>query len=142
MDFYLDDENALNRLLTEWKKYGKIIVALDFDLTIFDFLNVGMEFNDVINLIKRCEKIGIYLLVFTCRQEKDYPIISKYYEEKGLKYDKINENVDFLHGQMTSRKLYYNICLDDRAGLSSAYNILLKAVEHMEYEKNYEKYCL
>ena len=142
MDFYLNDENVLNRLLTEWKKYGKIIVALDFDLTIFDFLNVGMEFNDVINLIKRCDKIGIHLLVFTCRQEKDYPIIAKYYEEKGLRYDKINENIDFIACQMNSRKLYYNICLDDRSGLSSAYNTLLKAVEHMEYEKKYTKNCL
>jgi hypothetical protein len=142
MDFYLDEENNVKRLLTEWKRYGKIIIAYDFDLTVFDFLNIGMKFDDVINLLKRCEKVGAYFLVFTCRQEKDYPIVCKYLEDINLPYNKINENVDFLKGQMTSRKLYYNIFLDDRAGLTSAYNILLKAVEHMEYERGYERHCV
>jgi molybdopterin/thiamine biosynthesis adenylyltransferase len=48
-------------------------------------------------------------------------------QENDIPFDKINENMDFI--PFTGRKLYANIYLDDRAGLSAAYNILSKTLE-------------
>jgi hypothetical protein len=137
MDYYLKDENAVARLLEEWKKYKKIIIAYDFDDTVYDFYKKGRKYESIIDLLKRCEKVGAYFIVFTCREEKHFPEVAKYLIENSIPYDKINDNISFIAEQMTSRKIYYNIFLDDRAGLSASYNILKSAVESMEYEMNF-----
>jgi hypothetical protein len=37
MDYYLNTENSSNRLLVEYNKYGTLVVAYDFDDTVYDF---------------------------------------------------------------------------------------------------------
>jgi hypothetical protein len=130
MDYYLNDENVINRLVEEWNKYGKIIIAYDYDDTVFDFWNKGREYTDVITLLQRCQKVGAYFIVFTAND--DIEGIKNYLTENKIPYDKINENMVFI--KFTSRKIYYNILLDDRAGLSSAYNCLLKTINIIEKE--------
>ena len=134
MDYYLSTTNCVNRLVREWKTYKKLIIAVDFDGTIYDTYGEGRVFNDVINLLKRCAKIGAYFIVFTCRRDDEQHIIIDCLNENNLPYDKINDNVEFT--MVTGRKVYYNIFLDDRAGLLSAYEILSDAVTIMEKENN------
>ena len=64
MDYYLDDNNAVNRLVEEWRKYGKIIIGYDFDDTVFDFHQKGRTYKNVMNLLRECKKLGAYLIVF------------------------------------------------------------------------------
>jgi len=137
-DFYLDNSNVIDRLITEWKKYGKIIIAYDFDDTIYDFWKKGRTYEDVISLLKRCEKVGAYFIAFTANDEIE--MITNYLAENKIPCDRINENMDFI--AFKARKIYYNILLDDRAGLQSAYDCLLQVVEYMEIEKNYERHCV
>jgi hypothetical protein len=122
LDFYLKNRNVINRLYQEWAKYGRIIIAYDFDETIYDFHGKGHKFDEVINLLKECKKYGANFIVFTCREKIDEPFIINYLNEIGLPYDKINENMDYI--SYGGRKIYYNIFLDDRAGLQSAYDCL------------------
>lgn len=131
MDYYLNNDNAINRLVEEWNKYGKIIIAYDFDNTVYDFHKKGFVYNDVISLLQRCEKVGAYFIVFTANNEMK--IIKDYLEKNKIPYNKINENMKFI--KFTARKIYYNILLDDRAGLQSAYECLLKAVKIIEKKK-------
>ena len=138
MDYYLDNENVTNRLIEEWKKYGKIIISYDFDDTVFDFWKKGRNYSDMISLLQRCEKVGAYFIVFTAND--DIEMIKTYLTENKIPFNKINENMEFV--KFTSRKIYYNILLDDRSGLKSAYECLKSAVEHMELEKRYEKHCI
>lgn len=59
-------EACKKRLLEEYKKYGKLIVAFDYDNTIFDYHNNGGDYSCVIELLKRCARLGLnwyYLLV-------------------------------------------------------------------------------
>ncbi len=127
-DYYLDNENVIDRLIREWKQYKKIIIAYDFDDTVFDFWKKGRTYTDVITLLQRCEKIGAYFIVFTAND--DIEMIKKYLTENKIPFDKINENMEFI--KFTSRKIYYNILLDDRSGLQSAYECLLKIVKQIE----------
>ena len=130
MDYYLSEYNQVERLIIEWKQYGKIIIAYDFDDTVYDFHKKGRNYEDVILLLQRCNKIGAHFIVFTCCGEDEYPKIKDYLYENDLPFDTINNNLDFV--KFTGRKVYYNILLDDRAGLRSAYDVLLETVEIME----------
>lgn len=129
-DFFLDQYNVVQRLLKEWREHGKIIIAYDFDDTVFDFHKRGDKYNDVISLLQRCKRAGAHFIVFTCCHEGQYDDIREYLHENLIPYDKINENMDFT--QFGGRKVYYNILLDDRAGLHSSYYALLEAVSQIE----------
>lgn len=133
MDYFLNETNQITRLVKEWRDYGKIIIAFDYDDTVSDYHARGSTYNDVINLLKTCKEIGAYFIVFTSCNENQYDSIKDYLNKNDIPCNKINENMDFI--KFTGRKIYYNILLDDRAGLPSAYNTLLKASEIMKQNK-------
>jgi hydroxymethylpyrimidine pyrophosphatase-like HAD family hydrolase len=132
-DIYLNDENVIARLVKEWTEHKKLIIAVDFDSTIYDYFGEGLKFDKVINLLKECQEFGAYLVIFTSRNESEYDIIQKYLNKIHLSCDKINENIDCV--PFNGRKIYYNILLDDRAGLSSAYHSLKQALQIMKNRK-------
>ncbi len=131
-DPFLIQENSVERLYGSWKRYGKIIIGYDFDDTIYDFRGSGNTHELVIDLLKRCEKIGAIFICSTCRPESEYNIVLKHLAEKKIPCNRINQNVDFV-GNVSS-KIYCNILLDDKAGLRSAYDDLMIVVERMERE--------
>lgn len=131
-DIYLNDYACESRLYKEYLKYGRLIIAYDFDNTVYDYHNIGLKFDKVINLLRECEKMGFYLIVFTCSKEERYPEIEKYLKENDIPYHAINKNapgINFAHG-----KIYYNILLDDRAGLKSAYENLSNLIDSIKKE--------
>lgn len=133
IDQYLQPGANKQRLLKEYRLYGKLIIAYDFDNTVFDYHMDGSTYNNIIDLLRRCHKLGFYLIVFTCNHESKYEQISNYLKQCNIPYNAINENcldIDFAHN-----KIYYNILLDDRAGLISAYEDLKYVVEIIEREK-------
>lgn len=136
VDQYLQPNANKQRLLKECRLHGKLIIAYDFDNTVFDYHMDGNTYNNVIDLLKRCHKLGFYLIVFTCNHEDKYEQISNYLKQCSIPYNTINENcpdIDFAHN-----KIYYNILLDDRAGLISAYEDLKYVVDIIEKEKKVE----
>ena len=129
MDKYLNQNNVVARLLKEYYKYGTLIVAVDFDCTIFDYHNEGIHFDDVITLLQRCVERGMKLVIYTANQ--NHRLVSTHCENIGLKIEGINKQ---LLTQFENRgKLYYNILLDDRAGLKSAYEALAEAVSNLTF---------
>jgi DNA-binding LacI/PurR family transcriptional regulator len=128
MDFYLKNENTFERLFKEYKVYNSLVVAFDFDNTVYDFHQVGLDFKDVIKLLQNLKKIGCYLIVFTSTDDEDF--VKRYCKEKEIPFDAINENPPFFKSK--SRKIYYNILLDDRAGLREAYDHLEKLIHHLK----------
>ena len=130
MDFYLNSDNCTKRLIEEYKKYKKLIVAYDFDNTVYDFHSKGYNFNKVIDLIRECYSLDFYLIVYTCSNKDRYKHIEQYLTKNNIPFNSINENspdINFAHG-----KLYYNILLDDRAGLSSAYESLKECIKYIK----------
>jgi len=119
MDYFLNDINCVNRLVEEYNKYGSLIVAYDFDNTVFDYYKKGYQYENVINLLRECKKMKFHLTVFTSCNDDRFHEIEKYLKENNIPFDGINETPDFI--PFKGRKVYFNILLDDRAGLSSAY---------------------
>lgn len=128
MDFYLDNDNVYIRLENEFKKYRKLIIAYDFDDTVYDFHNTGKTFWNLISILQRWRKYS-ELIVFTGCEESQHKKIESYLTENEIPFDSINGDSVV---KTNSRKIYYNVLLDDRAGISVAYNCLLRLIEKIE----------
>ena len=121
---YYNDEEAQIRLLNDFHKHRNLIVAFDFDNTIYDYHKKGLKFQDVISLLNECSELGFTMILFTANEDKEkLEFCKKYCADWGIRIDYINESPI-----MNTRKPYYNILLDDRAGLESAYKILKTVV--------------
>lgn len=125
-DPYTCNKACINRLVDDYSTHGKLVVAFDFDNTISDYHNIGYSFDRVINLLKACEN-NHHLVCFTAN--KDEEMVSSYIEKTiGIVNFTINESPVDTGG----RKIYYNILLDDRAGLESAVYQLEKFISVTE----------
>lgn len=125
-DFYMDDQNCIDRLYKEYEKYNSLIVAYDFDHTVFDYSKKGHKFNRVINLIRICNDLGFHLVVFTSSNDDRIPEIKQYLKENNIPFNAVNETPSYIPFQ--GRKIFFNIMLDDRSGLNSSYKILSTVV--------------
>lgn len=128
------------RLCEEWKQYGKIIIAVDFDDTIRNWkLNNNEIYEKVLDLLRKCKETGAYIVVFTACNEDRYPEILKYCSSHGIEIDKINQNpIELPYGNQN--KIYANIFLDDRAGLEEALKILEDAMWQIRGDLKFEGY--
>lgn len=137
-DPYINTDKCVNRLFKDYLKHGSLIVAFDFDNTIFDTFNTGEEYNEVIKLLKSCKRdFDFTMILFTVDDDPEALRFKKEFTEKlGIKVDYVNESIIFKE----STKIYYNILLDDRAGLGQSVNILKltlqKILEHRKTTKN------
>lgn len=127
MDHYRSDINVVKRLIKEWKQYKNLVIAYDFDNTVYDYHGEGHTYHDVIELLRNCKAYGATLVVFTANNEDKYPFIINYLKSNNIPYDYINETPRNIPVK-SKNKIYYNILLDDRAGLSAAYKNLSMAL--------------
>ncbi len=121
MDEYLRPNASFLRLLAEYRKYKSLVIAYDFDNTLYDFHKKGTEtYFEVMALLRELKEIGCYMICFTANTNKEF--ISEYLIKKGVPFDSINENPPFF--KCEAGKIYFNALLDDRAGLVQVYNEL------------------
>lgn len=125
---YLSDNFCINRLLNEYNLHKSLVVAYDLDNTVNDYHNKGHDYSEVIELIRECKEVGFHLIVFTA--EEDTEKVKKILELNNIPFDSINENPPFW--KSNARKIYYNILLDDRAGLNSAYEQLKEVLKRIK----------
>lgn len=130
MDFFLVNKNVVDRLVYEWKTNKSLIIAYDYDDTVYDYHNKGRTYQNVIDLLRRCAKIGAYFIVSTCCDKAKEVSIREFLVKNEIPFDSVNENSP--KTPFEGRKIYANILLDDRAGLATAYKCLLKEVKIME----------
>lgn len=127
-DEFLNLENSYNRLKKEYMEHGKLIIAYDFDSTVFDYHSTGSSYEMVRELIRKW-KNHAYFIVFTSSESDRFDEIRKILDELNLPYDSINEDAPFI--SFKGRKVYYNILLDDRAGLAQTYGELNRLYEEV-----------
>lgn len=123
IDEYLDKEKSYQRLKREFAEHGKLIIAYDLDNTVFDYHNENCSYEMVKKLIKKYKNYA-YFIVFTSSNPDRYDEIRKILDQENLPYDSINEDAPFI--PFKGKKVYYNILLDDRAGLLQTYNELAR----------------
>lgn len=131
-DPYIDRDRCINRLMTEFRQHGHLIIAYDYDNTVYDYHKKGYVFERVAALIRACYNLGFHLVVFTSCNEDRIPEISNYLNKARLPFHAINESPDYV--PFKGRKVFYNHFLDDRAGLAEAVIVLEEVVARVTAE--------
>jgi hypothetical protein len=117
---FTNQDKVLDRLKKEWDTHGKLIVAFDFDNTIYDCHKDGLDLQSVILAVGLTHQLGNEVYCFTANNDHD---LVRKHSLKMLNFvPKINESS--LDKLFDSRKPFYSILLDDRAGLNSALRTL------------------
>ena len=130
---YFSSDECLQRLIDEYKKHPRLIVALDFDDTVYDFHKKGHMYGEVLDLMRRCQKLGFYIMLFTGSEPDRHLSQAAFLLENGIVVDAVNQNpLPLPYGN--SGKPYFNILLDDRAGLYQAFAVLFELVTMIEME--------
>lgn len=129
---YTDTDFCVDRLYSEYKKHPKLIIAVDHDDSVFDFHNKGYDYSETISAVKRCRDLGFYIVVFTGTAKEKWHEIFNYWDNViGIKIEFINRNpITLPFGN--DGKIYYNILLDDRAGLGQSLEILNKLLDKID----------
>jgi hypothetical protein len=130
---FMQPWNVLNRLIKEWKEHGELIIAYDFDNTVYDYHKEGHNYHEVIQLLRECKEYGAYLIVFTAAEDERHDFVKNFLGINDIPWDAINKNKPGL--PFKGRKIYYNVLLDDRAGLESAVWALKMALMYLKEER-------
>ena len=137
--YYINRQNQIERLISEYKKHKNLIVGFDYDNTVFDYHNQGHDYSEIITLLQDCQALGFILVVHTCSEQNRYDEIIEFLENNSIKADYINQTPDgLLFAQGERCKPYCNIYLDDRGGLLEAYIILSEVVRRIKEAKKWE----
>jgi hypothetical protein len=124
-------DRYVDRLVGQWLEHNTLIVAVDFDDTIFPGnVNNKIDLAPVVDLVKRCAKLGFKIVMYTARNDKEgLEEVETYCKEIQLDIQGVNVDVIQLYGNSTTAggKIYYNILLDDKAGLEQSCEILKEA---------------
>jgi hypothetical protein len=135
-DFYV------NRLVTEWIKNGKIIIACDLDDTIIPYNDeIKKNCKKMVDLILECQKEGIIFLINTARSNKQLEKAKEQVESLGIVVHGVNKmHPEWDKPYGINGKLYANIFLDDRGGFWGSYWTLFQALSMFKwYKKNGNK---
>lgn len=132
-DPYFSTDVCVERLLREWRKHGKLIVATDFDSTVFDYHDLGFKHHTVIDILKECSDLGFYICIFTGCGPNKYDSMKEYLGRFGVKVASVNCN-PFPMPFGNHGKMYFNILLDDRSGIKQAYETLRKTLDIIKKE--------
>ena len=134
-----DENRCARRLLWEYNHYGRLIVGVDFDNTIRP-VKQDSSCEAVVELLRRCSadpKINLCLWSISGSSDGHLPNGHLSLQEKveyckslGIKLDYINES-PFLEASI-GKKQFFNVLLDDRAGLESAYRNLKYVLDNSE----------
>lgn len=131
----------LERLEEEWRTYGKIIIACDYDDTISPWKMQNRDFKRVFEVLKFAKETGAFVVIFTACKEDRYAEITKYCLDNGLEIDGINKTpIDLPYGN--DKKIYANVFIDDRAGLNESLNILEFAMYRIRGKRRNETFDL
>lgn len=125
------------RLVKEWRTHGKIVLSVDFDSTIYLYPTIDnqKDIDRTIRLVQLAYAIGAYIVIFTASEEERFPFIQEYCDSIKIPISSINKNpIDLPYGK--HGKIFYNIFLDDRTGLTQALDILEEAINEMQKDKN------
>ena len=121
------DFDFYQRLKNDYLLHGSLFVAFDYDNTVFDYHKQGIHYDKIVDLLKTCKSLGFTLILFTGNEGRALEYIKRDLKERNIPYDLINENPI-----MNTRKPYYNILLDDRAGLRESYNMLKRLTNEIQ----------
>ena len=127
-DPYCDFCRATERLYAEYVKHGNLIIGVDFDDTIYDCHANDYVFPATIHVLKEAQALGCKLCVWTANADK--ALVHSVWADLGLTINYYNESPIKFHDDQV--KPYFNLLLDDRAGLGDALCSLIVVIERIK----------
>mgnify|MGYP003525552653 FL=1 len=122
--------NLFDKISGVFSTHNNLIIAVDFDDTIYDWKEKGYSCDYVLDLVKRCQvKLNAKIILFTCRDNEYLDFAVNYCITNGVTLHGVNENPDH---PPTKSKPFYNILLDDKASLSETCSALEKLIYTIE----------
>lgn len=132
VDPYLDHQQVVARLLNEYHKHGTLCIGFDFDNTIYDYHKTNTIYPALIQLLQRASAANFTMCVYTCN--KNLQLVSDYCTANNIRIDYINSSsVTFVS---KPHKPYFNLLLDDRAGLQSAFAALTNVLDILDNSRS------
>ena len=129
---YQHSIECVSRLLREYYAHkGRLILALDFDDTVFDYHNAGHSYDWILGLVRCAQAARFYIMLFTGTPRAQWDAQCAYLQDRGIHVDSVNANpIALPFGN--DGKPYYNLLLDDRAGLGQGAQILNQLLTEIE----------
>ena len=84
-DFY-------ERLRKDYLEHKSLFVAYDYDNTVFDYHNQGINYDSIIALLRVCKSLNFTLILFTGNEGEKLEIIKEDLKNRDIPFDLINEN--------------------------------------------------
>lgn len=108
---------------------GGYVVAIDFDGTLHtgEYPEIGKPVEDRITRATYARKLGVKLVLWTCREGDELKEAVDWCWEKGIEFDAINSNTvekNALYGS-DSRKIGYDELWDDKAVDMDALRVMI-----------------
>ena len=126
--------NLYDKIKDVFNTHNNIIIALDFDDTIFDWKSKGYDVDYVIDLVKRAQKVlHAKVILFTCREGLVLAEAVDYCKDNGISLFGINRNPDL---PPTNSKPFYNILMDDKACLPEVCGIIECLIQAVQNEND------
>ena len=127
-DTFFDVDKLTESLINDYRKYGKIIIAYDFDDTVFPS-KPDYHCKNVVKLLQLCTE----MICYTARStEKMLDEVRKELKRNRIRFDAINDNIPRIKQEVEitcPSKVMFGVFLDNRAGLESAYKALLNFLD-------------
>jgi len=120
------DSRLACKLQNVIKSHGKLIIAFDFDDTVYPLSGDDTVCLEVRETLKEAQEQGHTLICYTCRSEQEE--VFQFCQGEGIYYERFNENHLQLDGQ--HGKVFYNIFLDDKCGLVQALTTLQEVLRY------------
>lgn len=130
--FLADNKLASLRLIDEYERHSNVIIGVDFDDTINDTFNRGhVNIPELVSMLKDLQTtFNCTLCVWTANLNEE--LVRTTWANLGLTIDYYNESPIKL---FNPAKPYFNILLDDRAGLDSAFITLSNLYNYLLIKK-------
>lgn len=127
-DEVFSNQRFIDELISDYREHGNLIIAYDFDDTVVPSDADKPSCKMVVELLKLCTMLKFTMICFTARTlNSDIEYVRRTCKELGIGCDYINVDCDKIKQEQTfqhAKKIFYNIFLDNRAGLRSSYEIL------------------
>lgn len=122
----------LDKLVATYNEHNCIVVGVDFDDTVFPFTN-SMFVEDRCKIVRDLLisiRSNITLCLYTVADEQTLKYKVEIMNQYGLSPDYINDSP--VSPWEDSKKLFFNILLDDKAGLNETIETLTKFKDRIE----------
>lgn len=129
-DEFLEYGKSYRRLYDEYKKHGSLVVGFDFDGTVHDYHKTGATYENVRQLLRDLKSIGCKTYCWTAYEDLDY--VKQFCIDNNIPCDGVN--CDGIPLPWETRKPFFSVLLDDRAGLIQVTKELTTLVRTIKLE--------